>query len=195
MKKSQTILDYMLTYGTMIFIFLIIVTFLYMGGLLKTCQWLPTRVSEIADFRVDNPKLTTNYLSFDLSYVKPILYNLKLYDVSVAGDAISTTTNPLAGVKLTSNPILITQAINTTKLEGNCYNIEVIINYNQSLPRGEETFTSIAKIFGKFEKHELVEDAFVCTNAHASGLCGGLNIVYGEGYREACCSNFGLCCS
>lgn len=35
----------------------------------------------------------------------------------------------------------------------------------------------------------------VCQNAQTNGLCGGLDIVYGTGYRVACCGEHGLCCS
>lgn len=33
-----------------------------------------------------------------------------------------------------------------------------------------------------------------CQNAQNFGLCAGLDIAYGIGYRETCCNNFGLCC-
>ena len=33
-----------------------------------------------------------------------------------------------------------------------------------------------------------------CQNAEDSGLCGGLDVFYGIGYRALCCSEHGLCC-
>ena len=35
----------------------------------------------------------------------------------------------------------------------------------------------------------------VCQSAEDDGLCGGLDIVYGIGYKAVCCSEHNLCCS
>lgn len=37
-------------------------------------------------------------------------------------------------------------------------------------------------------------EQLVCQNAESLGLCSGLDIVYGSGYRCGCCSDYGLCC-
>lgn len=34
----------------------------------------------------------------------------------------------------------------------------------------------------------------VCQNAETNGLCDGLDIVYGIGYKAACCNEYTLCC-
>lgn len=34
----------------------------------------------------------------------------------------------------------------------------------------------------------------ICQNAQSSGLCGGLDLAYGEGYKAACCSEHNFCC-
>jgi len=39
-----------------------------------------------------------------------------------------------------------------------------------------------------------VSSQSVCQNAETSGLCDGLDIVYGIGYKAACCSEHSLCC-
>ncbi|MBW2989102.1 hypothetical protein KY358_02155 [Candidatus Woesearchaeota archaeon] len=33
-----------------------------------------------------------------------------------------------------------------------------------------------------------------CKNAEDSGLCSGLDVVFGEGYENDCCEEHGLCC-
>lgn len=35
----------------------------------------------------------------------------------------------------------------------------------------------------------------ICQNAETNGLCDGLDIVYGLGYKSACCGEYSLCCS
>ena len=37
-------------------------------------------------------------------------------------------------------------------------------------------------------------DLTICQNAQDSGLCDGLDIIYGSGYKTACCSEHSLCC-
>ena len=38
-------------------------------------------------------------------------------------------------------------------------------------------------------------DFNICQNAQNSGLCAGLDIVYGVGYQATCCSEHILCCA
>lgn len=45
--------------------------------------------------------------------------------------------------------------------------------------------------FDKIENVGLCSD--VCNNAHPE-LCRGLDIVFGEGYKDMCCTEFELCC-
>lgn len=37
-------------------------------------------------------------------------------------------------------------------------------------------------------------DLTICTNANNDNLCDGLDLAYGDGYKDACCSERGLCC-
>jgi hypothetical protein len=50
------------------------------------------------------------------------------------------------------------------------------------------------KISGRYVSASLT-DRTICQNAANGELCDGLDIAYGEGYKGACCSEFGLCCS
>lgn len=40
----------------------------------------------------------------------------------------------------------------------------------------------------------LSTDKTICQNAQSNALCSGLDITYGEGYKDACCSENSLCC-
>jgi len=39
-----------------------------------------------------------------------------------------------------------------------------------------------------------ITDLSICQNAQDSGLCSGLDILYGSGYQATCCSEHVLCC-
>lgn len=46
----------------------------------------------------------------------------------------------------------------------------------------------------KYDETESFEDCnLACKNAHPD-LCDGLDLLFGEGYREMCCEEFELCC-
>lgn len=47
---------------------------------------------------------------------------------------------------------------------------------------------------GKAEVSETTTSQEYCKNAKDNGLCDGLDVVFGEGYREGCCKDYGLCC-
>ena len=34
----------------------------------------------------------------------------------------------------------------------------------------------------------------ICEDASANNLCEGLDIAYGEGYQEGCCTDYNICC-
>jgi hypothetical protein len=48
---------------------------------------------------------------------------------------------------------------------------------------------------GKIYLYDLITSQSVCQNAEDNGLCGGLDIVYGAGYEDACCNEHTLCCA
>ena len=33
-----------------------------------------------------------------------------------------------------------------------------------------------------------------CQNAESGGLCDGLDVVFGSGYKDRCCDEYGMCC-
>jgi hypothetical protein len=58
------------------------------------------------------------------------------------------------------------------------------------------TFQKELRELEEFEKAQAKEtvNSFVCQNAHQNLLCEGLDLNYGQGYREICCSEYNLCC-
>ena len=152
MRKGQTALEYLMTYGWAILIVIIVVAALYALGLTKPCRWTGTQIREFADFKVENPKYDTanGQISFDISYLKP--GTVVLDSVSVSGDVGTITidpTSPLsAGDTISSTPSRLILNGTLTKSSGDCYSIEVTIYYNVSTAAGVETFSTIGKISG-----------------------------------------------
>ena len=190
MAKSQTSLEYLMTYGWAILILIIVIGTLYALGLTQPCRWVGIQVREFADFKVENPKMTIDSLSFDLSYQRD---SAKLHDIILSGDASSIGSSPLAGTSLSSIAVRVSTAISTSKVVNDCYKIEVTIQYNKTTATGEETFTSLGKISGLVQSQGFISN-IICQNAANGELCEGLDIAYGDGYRAFCCSEYGLCC-
>ena len=152
MKKGQTALEYLMTYGWAILIVIVVVAALYALGLTKPCRWTGTQIREFADFKVDNPKydFTTRTISFDISYLKP--QTVKLDGVSVTGDASGVTIDPTSqlqvGDEITSTPKRLVLSGTLTKSSGDCYSLEITLIYRVQVAGGEETFSTVGKISG-----------------------------------------------
>ena len=188
MAKSQTALEYLMVYSWAIVIIIIVVGVLFYYFILtKPCLLAGTQVKGFANFKVENVKLTTNVLSFDLSYFESS--NAELQKIIVSGDANSTGNSPV-GIILSSIKVRVWAYTTTEKTIENCYDINVEIKYKIS----ETIFTSSGKISGMIERSSGIVSQTICQNAADAELCEGLDIVYGEGYGDLCCSEYSLCC-
>ena len=149
MQKGQTALEYLMTYGWAILIVIIVVGALYMLGLTKPCRWTGTQIREFADFVVANPKMTTAGLSFDFSRSKPDTVYFE--SVSLSGDATYSLGAPTVGTVINSTASRYSLTITTTKLAGDCYNVDVSIKYNVIAAGVNVTYTVAGKISGIIE--------------------------------------------
>ena len=52
-----------------------------------------------------------------------------------------------------------------------------------------------AETQGSMPEALVAVDQTVCGEAAVNRLCDGLDIAYGEGYQQTCCSDYGRCCS
>ena len=152
MKKGQTALEYLMTYGWAILIVIIVVAALYALGLTKPCRWTGTQIREFADFKVENPLFTvgtagSGSLEFDLSYIKPTSAKLALINVSGSG---SGTYQPTTEERLTSESRRYTVTLSDVNIaKGDCYSVDVTIYYNVTVAGGQEvTYSTVGKISG-----------------------------------------------
>jgi hypothetical protein len=126
MRKGQTALEYLMTYGWAILIVIVVVGALYALGLTKPCRWTGTQVREFADFQVSTPKMDTSTpqsLSFSLAYLKP--------------DTIANATIIATIGTQSSSPDVVLSLPATVELtgfsgiaSGDCYTANVSIVYN-----------------------------------------------------------------
>ena len=145
-KKGQTALEYLMTYGWAILIVVIVVGALYALGLTEPCKWTGTQIREFADFRVENPQFDAagTSLAFDVSRLKPDTVTLDTIDVT--GDATGSSA-PAASLGSTAQRFTVT-GLTTTVAAGDCFSANVALDYNVTTAGGATTFTSTGVISG-----------------------------------------------
>jgi len=125
MRKGQTALEYLMTYGWAILIVIVVVGALYALGLTKPCRWTGTQIREFADFQVSTPKMdtATDTLTFSLSYLKPETVSSVYINATIGGQLGTDTSTSLPDT-------IATTASFTNVVSGDCYTADVELIYN-----------------------------------------------------------------
>ena len=149
MKKGQSALEFLMTYGWAILIIVIVVGVAYAMGLTQPCKWVGTQISQFSEFKVENPKFTVSpsTLAFDMSSPKQ---TVTVTAISVSGDG---TGNVVPSPALPNNQgttaARYTVTLSSVKPAANsCYSADVTISYSVSVAGGNETYTSTGKLSG-----------------------------------------------
>ena len=72
-----------------------------------------------------------------------------------------------------------------------------IVSIPRTLGNISKGFITINKTGGVIyinSKPSFFSNKNACQNAQNNGLCNGLDLAYGSGYKAACCSEHNLCC-
>ncbi|MBS3126304.1 hypothetical protein J4453_02580 [Candidatus Woesearchaeota archaeon] len=182
-KKAQSAMEFLMTYGWAILIVLVAVGALAYMGVMKADRFAPEACTlapglYCADFRVTSSDVTLlveNTLNEDV-----IVTRLSFPDVSCEEDVLT---------------VIPKESRETLQIACNLAGLSVFrskihISYQNGIFR-----TKVGSLTA------LVSDATssfsqqtICREAQDNRLCDGLDILYGEGYGETCCAEFGLCC-
>ena len=187
-KKTQAALEFLMTYGWAILVVLVAVAALSYFGVLSPSNFFPDKCilpSGLAclDFNVETYKVTL------------VLQNaqggqLTINQVTVSGNNQQCSENETFTLNNDAKAIIsVTQCNNGA--EGSKFN--GIINISYTLEE-KLTHNVIGTINTKVVAGLPTSSQSACQNAETNSLCDGLDIVYGTGYKTACCSEHGLCC-
>jgi len=148
MKKGQTALEYLMTYGWAILIVIIVVSALYALGLTKTCRWTGTQITGFTGggFQVVAPKLTAaGTLQFDLKRIGTNTVNVT---------TVTATLGSTQGTQFNYNNNMPTGNSTVVSITGlgpltaqDCYTLDATVNYIEE----GRTFTASGKISGTVE--------------------------------------------
>ena len=187
-KKAQAALEFLMTYGWAILAVLLAIGGLAYFGVLRTDTFFPDRCSlppglACLDYRVESFRAVL------------VLQNTVGDAITINNVKVSANNQECSGnesIALNNNEkavITITECNNGEagqKFDGT---INVTYTIEQKLAH---TITGTLRT--KIAEGQSVSSQNVCQNAQSNDLCDGLNIVYGIGYKDACCSEYSLCC-
>ena len=188
-RLSQAALEFLMTYGWAILVILASIAVLAYFGVLSPDKFLPYKCILPAglaclDYNVENYKIVL------------VLQNtqgetITIDEITVSGNNQQCSDNQSVIVNNDAKAIItITQCNNGaegTKFDG-------IVNVSYTLEE-KLAHNAIGTLKAKVVPGLSVSSQNACQNAETKGLCDGLDIVYGIGYKAACCSEHGLCCS
>ena len=186
-KKSQAALEFLMTYGWAILVVLVAIAVLSYFGVLSPNNFFPDKCilpSGLAclDFNVETYKVVL------------VLQNaqgeqLTINEITVTGNNQQCSDNQSVILNNDAKAIItITQCNNG--VEGSKFSGIINISYTVE---DKLTHNAIGNINTKVVPGIPTSSQSVCQNAETNGLCDGLDIVYGTGYKAACCSEHGLC--
>lgn len=145
--KGQSALEYLMTYGWAILIVIVVIGALYATGLTRPCRWTGTQVREFPDFSVENVRVNTSHLVFDVNYIRS--GTIYLLNTTVEGDARGTTRfDPRIPVPPASRVSVTPLTYTIGGSRGDCYSFNVFVHYNFTVAGGVEQTNATGRISG-----------------------------------------------
>ncbi len=188
--KAQAAMEFLMTYGWAILVVLAAVGILAYFGVLSPDMFLPQKCYLPAgitclDYEVGSSRVN---LVLQNNFGETIIINR--IDVAKKSGSSCSNTDP---IDLQNNEKLLFVIINCNNGGiGEKFDGDINVTYTkesglQHLMKGN--------VYAKIMMYDLISSLSECQNAQDLGLCSGLDIYFGQGYRAACCSEHGLCCS
>lgn len=148
MKKGQTALEYLMTYGWAILIVIVVVAALYSLGLTKPCRWVGTQMSGLGEVSVADIKFASNaQLTISMARAKPGDINVTNVTFYSAGDAYGSASNTswepswLLRSGAPSVKFYVTDTSPPALTPGDCYMIDVIVKFTDIATRTDHETT------------------------------------------------------
>lgn len=187
--RAQAALEFLMTYGWAIMVVMMAIGSLSYFGILSPDAFLPKKCSLPAgisclDYEVGSSRIT---LVLQNNFGETI--TVSRIDAAKKNNGSCSTADSVT-LKSNVKAIFIISGCDNGN-NGEKFDGEINITY------AKESLLS-HKLQGNI-RAKIVEGATTtsftyCQDMENGGLCGGLDVLFGEGYRAACCSEHGLCC-
>ncbi len=142
-------------------------------------------LNQLQDFRIEKENEAVKDIALKLQ--KEMLIAASVEDGYVR---VFELPNNLNGI----NYSLATMNSTITVQSKNSLYIVSIPNSIGNVSKGVITINKTGGVIYINSKPSSFSNFNTCQNAETSGLCDGLDIAYGQGYKAACCSEHNLCC-
>jgi len=190
MKRAQAAMEFLMTYGWAILVVLIVISALAYSGVLDPSALLPDKCVFASGVICEN-------FAIESSRITMILQNHLGSKITVDGINVTQTDGQTCAMVGTSELDLDAKGTFiiigcNNGFDGEKFSGEILFRYTK-----EGLFLShdlSGSISAKVTEGSTTASEPICLNAETGGLCDGLDIVFGEGYRSSCCGEFGLCC-
>lgn len=185
---SQAAMEFLMTYGWAILVVLVAVMALSYFGVLSPDIFLPKKCSLPAGITC------LDYQVSDLRVVLVLQNNfgetITIGRIDVTGGSSSCSDTTSIELKNNEKAIFTILGCNNGNVGGR-FRGEVNITYTK-----EDLLDHVisGSILAKITEESAITSSGICQNAEDEGLCSGLDLVFGQGYRDTCCDEYGLCC-
>ena len=186
--SSQAALEFIMTYGWAILVVLVAVGALAYFGVLKPDLFLPKRCSLPSGFACLDYKVEPFQVVLVLQ--NSLGNAITLREVNVSSNNLDCINNEQLLLNNDEKAIVTVSQCNNGET-GQKFNGKITIKYNIE---GQLSHAMIGVITTTVGEGSPTSSQNICQDAETDGLCEGLDIAYGIGYRDACCGEFSLCC-
>ena len=190
LRASQAALEFLLTYGWAIMVFLVVVGSLSYFGVLSTDSFLPNKCSLPSGISCLDYEVGTS--SINLVLQNNFAETIAIDRIDVAKkDSDSCSYAQTVNLKNNAKAIFTVSGCNNGKI-GEKFDGQINVTYVKESSLSHQI---MGNIHAKITEITAASSFNLCQNADSNGLCDGLDILFGEGYKAACCSEHSLCCS
>lgn len=185
---SQAALEFLMTYGWAILIVLASIGLLAYFGVLSPDMFLPNKCILPAgvvclDYRVEKYRaiLVLQNAQGEFITIDKVIISANNQEC-YSNESINVNNN---------EKIIITIVQCNNGEEGTKFNAEVNVTYTVE---GKLSHSIVGTLKTRIVEGSSISNQGICQNAQNDGLCNGLDLVFGLGYKQACCNEFILCC-
>ena len=192
-SKAQVALEYMISHGWVILVVVISISALAYFGILSPSKYVPEGCVLEAGMACMDYNIETSRIIMVLQ--NSLGYDLKLDRTEVFSKDGSYCILSTPEIIKSGEKIIVTIWGCSNGNIGEKYLGDINIDY--TLMKDDYSIAKMirGKLSGKVERESPISTPLICGNAENAGLCSELDILFGQGYQAACCSEHSLCCS
>ncbi|MBW2976612.1 hypothetical protein KY347_04155 [Candidatus Woesearchaeota archaeon] len=186
---SQAAMEFLITYGWATLVVLAAISALAYFGVLSPEKFLPEKC-------VLSPGLACVSHKVEPSQVTLVISNglgktITIDSIDVAGCGNSFAVPMMSGEEeaFTINGGILCDNGNAKE----AFKGQIKVMYTEKQTNLQKT--AYGSIYAIISEGSTASASSICQNAEDNGLCDSLDILFGEGYKDLCCSEYGLCCS